>query len=312
MKQSASFFVCLAPVEPQLPDCEWFGMNSGMAGFRVAPRFRWTIYPPSTGSGRVLRFRRADPFKNVQRKSKKMLTLVTRFATVRPHTEHTNTKHMRTKTLLLTAALTVAAAATSMAQAVYSVNIVGYVNKVINPGYTLIAQPFKDGAGIDTTVNTVLASVPDGTTIYTFAGGGFSSNVKDEFGGGWGNPNQTLDLGSGFFINNVSGAPFTVTFVGEVATGTLNNPLPAGYSLRSSKVPQGGTVAALGVVAGLGDSIYRFANGGFVSYVNDEFGGGWGSSQPVDPVNGPTIDVAEAFFYNNVAGTATFTRTFNP
>jgi len=67
----------------------------------------------------------------------------------------------------------------------------------------------------------------------------------------------------------------------------------------------------LGVAAGLGDTIYKFSNGGFVSYVNDEFGGGW-SGPAVDPVNGPTIDVAEAFFYNNVAGTATFTRVFNP
>jgi hypothetical protein len=85
---------------------------------------------------------------------------------------------------------------------------------------------------------------------------------------------------------------------------------PPGYSLKSSKVPQQGTVADLGLVAGLGDSIFRFANGNFVGYFNDEFGSGWGSSLPVDPVEGPVIDVAEAFFYNNVAGTATWSRNF--
>jgi len=212
---------------------------------------------------------------------------------------------MRTKTLLLTAALSVAGIATSMAQ-VYSVNAVGYVNKQIPVGYTLIANPFNVA---DAKVSTLLASVPLGSAVFTFANGNFVGNFLDEFGSGWTNPNATLDLGAGFFLNNV-GAAFTLTFVGEVAQGTLVNALPAGYSLKSSKVPQQATVADLGLVAGLGDSIYKFANGNFVGYFNDEFGSGWSSSAAVDAVKGPVIDVAESFFYNNAANTATWSRNF--
>ena len=47
---------------------------------------------------------------------------------------------MRTKTLLLTAALSAAGIASSMAQ-VYSVNAVGYVNTPLVTGFNLISNP---------------------------------------------------------------------------------------------------------------------------------------------------------------------------
>src|SRR5439155_26780565 len=55
-----------------------------------------------------------------------LLTHVSCFVNMRPHTE-INTSHMRTKTLLLPAALSAAGLASATAQ-VYSVNAVGYVN----------------------------------------------------------------------------------------------------------------------------------------------------------------------------------------
>ena len=225
---------------------------------------------------------------------------------------------MRTKTLLLTAALGISGAASSMAQgtAVYSVNYVGYVNTVCNPGFSLIANPMTAS---DNSVASVLASVPLGTVIFTFSGGNFHGNELDLFGSGWTTPGQQLLPGSGFFINNnqAPAAPFTVTFVGEGGQGTLNNTPPDGFSILSSKVPQAGTVKALGLNAGLGNVIFRFDNaiGNFVGYENDLFSGTWGPP-PVDPVNGPLIGVGEAFFYNNndtaPGNQPTWTRTFNP
>ena len=47
---------------------------------------------------------------------------------------------MRTKTLLLTAVLGIASAASSMAQAVYSVNVVGYVNLTLKRGFNAVAN----------------------------------------------------------------------------------------------------------------------------------------------------------------------------
>src|SRR5258707_15596446 len=78
--------------------------------------------------------------ENVQIKRKKKLTLRWLFARVRAHTETTNTRHMRTKTLFLTAAFSAAGMATSMAQTVYSVNIVGYINLPIVHGLSLVAN----------------------------------------------------------------------------------------------------------------------------------------------------------------------------
>jgi hypothetical protein len=225
---------------------------------------------------------------------------------------------MRTKTLLLTAALGIAGAASSMAQ-VYSVNYVGYVNTVCNPGFSLIANPLT---AADNSVGTLLATVPLGTVIFTFSGGNFHGNELDLFGSGWTDPSQQLLPGGGFFINNNQSpaAPFTITFVGEGGQGTLVNTPGAGFSILSCKVPQAGTVKALGLQAAKGNVIFRFDNAinNFVGYENDLFGDGnsWTSSAPVDAVNGPAVGVGEAFFYNNndtdAGNQPTWTRNFNP
>ena len=72
---------------------------------------------------------------------------------------------MRTKTLLLTAALTAAGALTSMAQ-VYSVNIVGYINLNVPSGFSMIANQLN--AATDNTLETLMPTVPENTTIYKF------------------------------------------------------------------------------------------------------------------------------------------------
>ena len=93
----------------------------------------------SAGCATLLPWSRSST-KMRSKKSKKKLTLVPHFATVTPHTELTQHKHMRTKALLLTAALGLASVATSMAQAVYSVNVVGYINLTMKPGFNLVAN----------------------------------------------------------------------------------------------------------------------------------------------------------------------------
>jgi hypothetical protein len=216
---------------------------------------------------------------------------------------------MRTKVLLLAAALTAAGIAASQAQSnVYSVNVVGYVNVVYGNGFTLVSTPLNS---TDNSVSNLLANVPLDTTVYTFSGGNFVLNNLDLFGAGWANPAQQLAPGTGYFVRNVSGAPVTNTYVGEVLQGALSIPLPSGFTLVGSKVPQAGFAADLGVAAGLDDTIYRFAGGNFLLYNNDLFGSGFPNTLPsCDPVKGPAIGVGEGFFYRNVSGTASFTRNF--
>src|SRR5438270_9330702 len=93
-------------------------------------------------------------FKNVQKKFKKLLTGGAKFAKVSAHTV-TQTTNMRTKTLLCMAALA-AGVATSMAQNVYSLNIVGYAN-VPNPvGYTFKTAPFQVTTAVTNGANEIL------------------------------------------------------------------------------------------------------------------------------------------------------------
>ena len=194
---------------------------------------------------------------------------------------------MRTKTLLLTAAVVAAGIATSSAQ-VFSVNAVGYVNVTVPKGFSLIANPLKAATN---TVGALLASAPDGVTVYKYGATGFSINGK-EFGD-FANPTQSLNPGEGAFVNN-PGNPFTVTFVGEVSQGALTNAIPKGFSIRASIVPQAGQLdTVLGFPVVEGDTVYRFNNatGRYVTH-GYEFGA-WSSP--------PTPAVGEAFFINKFA-----------
>jgi hypothetical protein len=217
---------------------------------------------------------------------------------------------MRTKTLLLTAALSAAGIATSMAQ-VYSVNAVGYVNVALTPGFNMVANQFTASSYA---ISNVVPSAPLASTVCVFVNNNFQTSVFDEFSSAWSNPNLLLPLGAGFFINN-PGAAATLTMVGEVPQGLLTTQIPAGFSIRSSQVPQAGAVEDLGLVPGNTDTIFRFIANiqNYAQYTVDEFSGDWQANTPgfpVDPVKGPTVAVGEAFYYNNVAGTATWTRTF--
>jgi hypothetical protein len=159
---------------------------------------------------------------------------------------------MRTKTLLLAAALGAVGAATAKAQ-VYSVNAVGYVNTALKPGFNLIANPLD--AGADNVVSKLLAGLPEPAAVYTYTpGSGFSINVYD---GEWANPNQTLVPGQGFFLRVAAAS--TVTFVGEVKQGSLSTPLSAGFNLVASQVPQAGKIQTdLGLVLANNEAVYKF------------------------------------------------------
>src|SRR5688572_23815862 len=138
---------------------------------------------------------------------------------IRPTHRTNNKQSMRTKTLLLTAAVLTAGLAASVAQSVYSVNAVGYVNKSLVAGYTLISNPLN---GTNNLLSTILPVVADGTFIlkWNAASQTFSDPSQYYDGLGW-LPDATLNPGEGAFIN--APAATTVTFVGEVPQGNLTN-----------------------------------------------------------------------------------------
>lgn len=212
---------------------------------------------------------------------------------------------MRTKALLLTAALSAAGVATSMAQPVYSVNAVGYVNSIIQPGFNLISNPLK---AADNSIAALFAGVPADTAVYKYTATGFVIASYDGDVGSFAPASaaaQTVVPGEGVFIKNPTAAPFTITFVGEVSQGNLSHAVPKGLSIQSSEVPVAGTASDLKLVGAADDTIYQF-DATSQSYKIYSFDGDLNAWSPALA----TLKVGEAFFYKSTLG-GTWARTFS-
>lgn len=158
-------------------------------------------------------------------------------------------------------------AATASAQ-VYSVNVVGYVNKELVPKFNLVANPLDNKAG-NNVENLFGDTLPNGTGIYkwncppgSYEATNYYSTDFDPTGV-WDDPAQVLAPGTGFWLNLAGTANKTTTFVGDVMQGmgadALVIPLCNGFNLVGSKVPQAGKLQAdLGYVPSNGDAVYQW------------------------------------------------------
>jgi len=211
-----------------------------------------------------------------------------------------------------------AGAAASMAQSnVYSLNVVGYVNVTVNPGFNLIANPLDDGAGNQ--LQNIAATTIDGANVYIYTGTGYG--VQDSYvdGLGWQAATPTVIApGTGFWFQvppvNQGGHTTNITFVGTVLQGTTTNSLLGGhYNMISSKAPVAkqlgyigdGTAAGTtwGFPAGDGDNAFFYSNpggytGGSYGYTD---GLGW------DDVTGlgPVTTVARGFWLQKTTSAST-------
>jgi hypothetical protein len=195
---------------------------------------------------------------------------------------------------------------------VYSANIVGYVNvtcpagSVATPSFVVIGNPLD--ASPDNSVGTVFgSSAPADISVLLWNGAGFDENIS--YGGGvWDDDTVDLSPGKGFFLKNPTTSAVTVTFVGEVNTGTMTNTMNQYFNLVSSMVPQAGNLQDdLGLVAVADDSLLMWNGLGYDE--NMYYGGGVWDGDPI-------VTVAQGFFYkeNPVAPvhTVQWIRTFNP
>jgi len=225
-----------------------------------------------------------------------------------------NTSHMRTKTLLVTAALTAAGALSSMAQ-VYSVNIVGYINLTIPVGFSMIANQLN--ATPDNTLATLLPNAAENTQIFKFNGVGYDASAKSADNpdpSGWSNPTMTLAPGEGAFIAvdpqfAPSGQP--VTFVGDVKL-VSTVPVPTGFSVASSVLPISDTLDNLGFPKRENDQIFFFNNAtkgydAFLQSADNPDPSGWAPRIP-------TPAIGQSFFISSdpqFGPPRSWTRTFS-
>jgi len=218
---------------------------------------------------------------------------------------------MRTKTLLLTAALSAAGIASSMAQGtVFSVNAVGYVNTTVGPGFSIIANPLtaSDNSIGALFGNGIQGTIPDGFQVFRFTGTGFAIAQYSAFDLAFTPASvaaQVILPGEGVFVKNPNTTALTITFVGEVSQGNLSKTYPKGLSILASQVPQEAPVDTIGFVGKDGEQIYQFNNATqkYVIYTVDSFSLTF--SPPL-----PALKVGEGFFLKaNAPGS--WNRTFS-
>jgi hypothetical protein len=204
---------------------------------------------------------------------------------------------MRTKTLLLTAALSAVGIVSSMGQAVYSVNAVGYVNLTVNKNnastetVVMIANPLDAG---NNTVAEVLPVVPDATTLITFDNTTGQFDNSNTYFGGWDRGNAPFAPGAAaflFFDNGAIGASVTVTFVGQVPEGMPLRTSVAGagrVSYLASKAPLAGHIETdLGFPPQDFDTVFLWDRANFTYQNSISYFAGW--DRP------PLVGVAEGF-----------------
>jgi hypothetical protein len=213
---------------------------------------------------------------------------------------------MRTKTLITSAALSIAGAAALQAQ-VYSVNAVGYINiPVAGQAFNLLANQL---IAEDASVEALFAGAENFMIIYKYdpASGYTINNYEPPTTPGgddylWDDPAMTLEPGEGFWCRNL-GPEFTLTLVGEVPQGTLTVDLAGGFNLVSSVVPQAGLVQTdLGLPVEEFGSVYTYDPvAGYTIYSTDD--AGWLDEEP-------SVGVGDGFWYRGI-NAGTWTRDFS-
>jgi len=219
---------------------------------------------------------------------------------------------MRTKALLCAAVLA-AGAATSMAQNVYSLNVVGYVNLTITNGYNLIANQLDlDGTMTNNTVAGVFSTNwPNLTKVYAYdsAGGTYGvatySSGSKTWLGAVAAVNKALAPGKGVFVQLPAGNPTqTLTLVGNVVQGSYTLPITPGYQIVSSIAPiSGGVKTALGYTPRALDKFFTY-NAVTGLYTAHTWSGSiWAGGEPVPAVG-------DAMFLQAVSPATTWTQSF--
>lgn len=237
---------------------------------------------------------------------------------------------MRTKTLLAAAAIVAAGALSSQAQNVYSLNVVGYVNITLKPGYNLVANQLNNAASPTAEISKVLTNItglPDGGTFFGWnaAGQNFTEAANwvatPPDGPAWYNADysafasDTATRGKSYFIFNPGATDATLTLVGEVPQGASPSTIAANYNFLGDLVPASQEIITNGFPVADSSTLFTFdaANQSYTEALN-------GVATPPD---GPAFynadysaiinfapAVGQGFIYFNPNASVAWNRTF--
>jgi hypothetical protein len=214
----------------------------------------------------------------------------------------------KTLTLLTAAAALAAGVISTQAQTVYSQNIVGYANVVMQPGkFALQVNPLDNGAG---NVLSNLFVAPVGATIvqvwngagftpYKFQAGHWKNNIN-----GTNADNFRIAPGTGYFITPAGSLPYTNTFTGNVAAPSggvpVTNSIAPGLQCVGSLIPDADYVtntASINLTVA-GATILQIWDSVNQKYVPYKFSAGSWKNQITGLPEVPFISVGQGFFIN--------------
>ena len=237
---------------------------------------------------------------------------------------------MRTKTLLLAAAISVAGLVSSQAATVYSQNVVGYINYTLPAhGFAFVANQLDLSPSND--VNSVLANgmVSGETKLFLWNGTGYKAftyyNAVDAAPspGGWYDSSfnlstNTLNIGEGAFLQNPGASPITATFVGTVRQGTNNTAIALGFNLYSLAYPVATNIDSFPATSGQ-DHYFHWNGTGYdrvLTYYNSvdaapSPAGWYDSSFVLQSTNASYMPtVGESFFFQHFGSPTNWTTDF--
>jgi len=226
---------------------------------------------------------------------------------------------MRTKSIILGAALLAAGALSSLAQSnVYSLNVVGYYTLPMTNGFQIISKQLDfDGTGTNNTVVTTFGTnLPNLTKVIvynaatiTFANASYLSG-SGTWTGNTNAVNAALNTGgSGMFVQIPAAAAGIqpLTIAGTVQQGALTTPLAIGFNLLSSQTPiSGGVRTTLNLQPANLDFIFQFnpatqTYGGKHSFLSGS--GTWTGGEP-------NVAVGEGFWFSSTTSTNSWNTNF--
>lgn len=183
--------------------------------------------------------------------------------------------------------------------------VFGFTKVTAPPGNSLMGNQF----GKSVAISVFIPAPAQWSTVYKYTTGYWMATYGEDDWGmiGWEN-DVTINAGEGFWFSNPLSVNQTLALMGEVATGKLVNPIPPGFSMRTSMVPRACDLAMEpGFNPVPGDKVYLFRNGQYIIciYGEDDYGNlGW---EPAIPVLNP----GEAFWIDSDGGpTRTWEKDF--